>query len=163
MGRGAYRSGMEMNTLILTDGGRAEAGFAVAVDAGDCFVRAVAVATDAPYAEVYEAVAALSAETGGRRSARDGVSTKLARRFMESIGWAWTPTMTIGSGCTVHLDGAELPSGRLVARVSKHFTAVVDGVVHDNHDPRRIAIRCVDGVWGEPVATRCVYGYWSAA
>lgn len=41
----------------------------------------------------------------------------------------------------------ELPPGRLVVSVSKHLTAVVDGVIHDRYDPSR------DG-------TRCVYGYW---
>ena len=34
--------------------------------------------------------------------------------------------------------------------VSKHITAVVDGVIHDTFDPSR------DG-------TRCVYGYWQEA
>jgi hypothetical protein len=31
--------------------------------------------------------------------------------------------------------------------VSKHYCAVIDGVIHDTSDPSR------DG-------TRCVYGYW---
>ena len=56
--------------------------------------------------------------------------------------------MAIGSGCKVHLRADELPSGRLIVSVSKHLTAVIDGVIHDNHDPSR------DG-------TRCVYGYFS--
>jgi hypothetical protein len=43
--------------------------------------------------------------------------------------------MQIGSGCTVHLRADELPSGRLVVSVSKHLTAVIDGVIHDAHDP----------------------------
>jgi hypothetical protein len=36
-----------------------------------------------------------------------------------------------------------------VVALSKHYAAVVDGVVHDLYDPSR------DG-------TRCVYGYWTA-
>ena len=32
-------------------------------------------------------------------------------------------------------------------RLSRHITAVVDGVIHDTHDPSR-------------KGTRCVYGYW---
>jgi hypothetical protein len=55
--------------------------------------------------------------------------------------------MFIGQGCKVHLREGELPMGRLVVNLSKHFTAVIDGVVYDTHDPTR------DG-------TRCVYGYW---
>jgi hypothetical protein len=66
---------------------------------------------------------------------------------METIGWEWTPTMAIGQGCTVHLRADELPAGRLVVSVSKHWVAVIDGVIHDTYDCSR------DG-------TRCVYGYW---
>jgi hypothetical protein len=55
--------------------------------------------------------------------------------------------MQIGSGCTVHLRPKELPAGRLVVSVSKHLTAVIDGVIHDTHDCSRRG-------------TRCVYGYW---
>lgn len=57
--------------------------------------------------------------------------------------------MQIGSGCQVHLREDELPSGRLIVKVSKHLTAVINGVIHNSHDPSR------DG-------TRCVYGYWDA-
>jgi len=66
---------------------------------------------------------------------------------MQSLGFVWTATMRIGSGCKVHLDPDELPTGRLVVAVSKHYVAVVDGIVHDLYDPSR------DG-------RRCVYGYW---
>jgi len=39
---------------------------------------------------------------------------------------------------------------RLILSLSKHLAAMVDGVVHDTHDPSR-------------GGTRCVYGYWSEA
>jgi hypothetical protein len=55
--------------------------------------------------------------------------------------------MHIGSGCTVHLRAGELPEGPLVASLSRHLVAVVDGVIRDTHNPDR------DG-------TPCVYGYW---
>ena len=41
----------------------------------------------------------------------------------------------------------ELPMGRLVVSLSRHFAAVIDGLLHDNHDCSR------DG-------TKCVYGFW---
>ena len=69
---------------------------------------------------------------------------------MRGLGFVWTPTMQIGSGCTVHLRDGELPMGRLVVSLSGHYCAVLDGVVHDLYDPSR------DG-------TRCVYGYWRLA
>lgn len=133
---------------VFDDGGRAAAGFSVANDAGDCVVRSIAIAGQMDYKTVYEGLAAMSAELGGRRSARDGVTRKVFDAYLTSLGWQWTPTMQIGAGCQVHLRRDELPPGRLVVRVSKHMTAVVDGVIHDTHDPSR------DG-------TRCVYGYWT--
>jgi hypothetical protein len=64
---------------------------------------------------------------------------------MESIDWRWVPTMQFGSVCKVYLREDELPSGRLVINVSKHTTAVIDGVIHDTHDPSRNGTRCVNG------------------
>lgn len=133
------------------DGGRSAAGFQGA--ANDCVCRSVAIATGLPYAEVYRLINELAAaERTGRRkkgksSARAGVYTRTVRRLMKSLGWTWVPTMQVGSGCKVHLRDGELPNGRIVVSVSKHITAVIDGVIHDTYDPSR------DG-------NRCVYGYW---
>lgn len=135
------------------DGGRIAAGYKGSV--GDCVCRSIAIATGKPYQEVYEALNALaSTERTGKRkrgtsSARDGVYKATIRRYMESIGWQWVPTMSIGQGCKTHLRADELPPGRLVVSVSRHMTAVIDGVIHDTHDPSR------DGA-------RCVYGYFQA-
>lgn len=135
------------------DGGRAAAGFRGEAD--DCVARAVAIASSRPYAEVYNALASGSGcerATRGRRpkrSARNGIHVRRAwfRRYMESLGFSWHATMGIGTGCRVHLREGELPKGRLVVSLSRHSAAVIDGVIHDTHDPSR------DG-------TRCVYGYW---
>jgi hypothetical protein len=133
------------------DGGRAAAGFRG--DAGDCVVRAVAIATGKPYREVYDDLNALATTERigkyqrGRSSARNGVHRKTIRRYLEGLGWTWTPTMQIGSGCKVHLRAEELPSGRLIVSVSKHLVAVLDGVIHDTHDPAREGARCVYGYW----------------
>lgn len=136
-------------SYVHNDGGRAEAGYSTANDARDCVVRAIAIATERSYQQVYDEIGYLKAEAGGKCSGRDGVSTKVIRHYFEIIGWEWIPTMKIGSGCTTHLRSDELPPGRIVVRASKHLCAVVDGVVHDTTDPSR------DG-------TRCVYGYWKA-
>lgn len=136
------------------DGGRAAAGFRG--EARDCVTRSIAIIAGLPYREVYEAIAELGrAERPGKRqrarsSPRTGVRRPTERRYLEGLGFTWTPTMGIGTGCTVHLDAAELPSGRLLVSVSRHLTAVIDGVCHDTYDPSR------DG-------TRCVYGYYRKA
>lgn len=150
------------------DGGRAAAGFKGS--AGDCVVRAIAIASGRPYQEVYDDLFVLNRRAGGRKgnpkrcSPRDGnTSTKTIRRYLAGLGWRWVPTMEIGSGCKVHLTESDLPTGRLVVRLSKHLTAVVDGVIHDTYDPQRFAFdgltedEKIEGVG----ASRCVYGYWT--
>lgn len=142
--------------VVRTDGGRRRAGFRGEAP-GDCVVRAIAIATEAPYREIYDdlfATAKALAERGriprGSASPRDGVSPKVYGPWLAERGWLWTPTMRIGSGCTVHLRRDELPAGRLIVRLSRHLAAVVGGVLYDSHDSSR------DG-------TRCVYGYWTKA
>lgn len=130
------------------DGGRAHAGFKG--DARDCVARAIAIATEQPYRTVYDALAELEHQAGNPRSARNGVYRKSYDAYLVGLGWAWTPTMQIGSGCRVHLRADELPAGRLVVRLSRHVTAVVDGVVRDTYDPSRDGTRCVYGYWRRP-------------
>lgn len=137
---------------VYADGGRAAAGYKG--DASDCVTRAIAIATEKPYREVYDALNEIAklerprrGHGHGRSSARNGVKRPTFDRYIKSIGWVWTPTMFIGQGCRVHLRADELPTGRLIVRLSRHMSAVLDGVVHDTHDPGR-------------GGTRCVYGYW---
>lgn len=136
-------------TYQFHDGGRVEAGFKGT--AGDCVPRAFAIALDLPYREVYDDLAAREKAIGKPRSARNGVDKKVCRSFMADHGWDWTPTMGIGTGCQVHVRADELPTGRLALQLSKHVTAVVDGVVYDTYDPTRGGTRCVYGYWSLPV------------
>ena len=142
-----------MVKFVLNDGGRALAGYKG--KARDCVCRAICIASGLPYQQVYDALAkgtgSQRAGKNGKRpaSANNGINTsrKWFKDYMESIGFVWVPTMQIGGGCKVHVDANELPKGRLVLSLSKHYAAFIDGVLHDTHDSSR------DG-------TRCVYGYW---
>lgn len=134
------------------DGGRAMAGYRGL--AGDCATRAAAIVTGRSYQQVYDDIVALGARerASKRRKSkshpRTGVYAPTYNRLMMSYGFTWVPAMGIGTGCQVHLKDGELPDDRpIVCRVSKHYTAVIDGVIHDTYDPSR------DG-------TRCVYGWW---
>lgn len=147
---------------IYDDGGREAAGFKGS--AGDCVVRAVAIAADLPYSQVYAALSEgmRTQRATTKRSARNGVSTKRKwfKDYMTSLGWKWTPTMHIGSGCKVHLHDGELPAGRLIVAVSRHYVAVIDGVIRDTFDPQRVTVwKNADGTSG--ISRRCVYGFWS--
>lgn len=140
--------------FAYNDGGREAAGFKGKT--GDCVTRAIAIAANMPYAEVYALVnnagkkERLTKRRGSKSSARTGVHKKTTREIMFALGWKWTPTMQVGQGCKVHLRANELPAGRIIAAVSRHLVAVIDGVIHDTHDCSR-------------EGTRCVYGYWTKA
>jgi hypothetical protein len=140
-------------TTLITDGGRADAGFRG--ETGDCGCRAVAIATGRPYQEIYDAIIEEAAKERitkrkRRRShPRTGVWPATLGRVLFRYQFKWVATMGIGTGCKVHLRSDELPSGRIVARVSKHYVAVVDGVIQDSFDPTRDGKRCVYGYWIE--------------
>ena len=136
--------------FIEDDGGRFGSSFMGRTEARDCVVRALTIAACEDYGVVYAEIAYLSEQMGGRRSARDGVQPKVYKAWLAHRGFVWTPTMQIGSGCTVHMRPDELPSGRLVVRLSGHLCAVIDGVIHDTADPSRDGTRCVYGYWRRP-------------
>lgn len=165
--------------FIENDGGRRAAGFKG--NAGDCVCRAIAIASGRPYKEVYDALAHGNAnqrvtrrsKKAGRKSARNGiyVRCKWFKDYMATLGFKWTPTMGIGTGCQVHLHDGELPMGRLVVSVSGHYTCVINGVVHDMHNPQRDwhrmdfngASSSNDPRVTHSIQRRCVYGYWRLA
>lgn len=171
--------------FIYNDGGREAAGFHG--KAGDCVTRAIAIVSTAPYEEIYRELAARTGDqrksklTGKRSaSARNGINTRRQwfRDYMTAHGFIWKPCMEIGSGCKVHLAAGELPMGKLIVALSRHYTAVIDGVIHDTYNPQRDKSwsfepdhgqalkpnqgRNENGVWTE-IGGRCVYGYWSIA
>jgi len=149
-----------MIQFTKTDGGRAAAGFTNKTTAGDCVARAIAIASQRPYIEVYAELAEINARmrltnnrivkgVAGRRTASHGIYTKskVFKDYMKQMGFVWTPTMGIGTGCKVHVKTGELPMGRLVLNLSRHCAAVIDGVLHDAYDCSREGTRCVYGIW----------------
>lgn len=152
--RDAYRGDNDTRRgmiWIANDGGRTAAGYRGKT--GDCVTRAIAIASELPYQEVYDALNNMAqserlTKTRPRRSsARTGVHRRVYQAYLLSLGFVWHPTMQVGQGCRVHLRADQLPSGRLVVSLSRHLAAVVDGVLHDTHDCSR-------------AGTRCVYGYY---
>jgi len=149
----------------FNDGGRQTAGFKGMT--GDCVARSIAIASGLPYADVYAALAkGTGNQPAGKRgkraaSASKGISVtrKWFKDYMTSIGFVWVPTMGIGTGCKVHLHDGELPIGKLVVSVSKHYTAVINGVIHDTWNPQRETY-AVNADGTTHIFRRCVYGYW---
>lgn len=138
--------------FVYSDGGRSN--YFKADNVGDCVCRAICNAGGYDYKDIYDMLkeAARAEKTekhnGKRSSVRDGVYKDTRRKVLEELGWEWHPTMSFGTGCTVHLRADELPAGNLIVSVSRHLTCVRDGVLYDTYDCSR------DG-------TRCVYGYYT--
>jgi len=74
----------------------------------------------------------------------------------------------MGCSASPSTDG-ELPIGLLVVSWTSHYTAVIDGVIDDTHDPQRSASWTFEpvgqgrqtnhkGIWTE-IGGRCVNGY----
>lgn len=141
--------------FVYHDGGRQFAGYKGT--AGDCATRAAAIATGAPYQMIYDQINEIARRherrgkvKRGISNARTGVYPENMKRLMRLYGFLWVPTMGIGTGCQVHLRAGELPSGHLVVSLSKHYSAVIDGVLYDTGDVSREGTRCVYGYWIEP-------------
>ena len=143
-----------MKTFIYDDGGRKNAGYKGHTK--DCVTRSIAIVTGKPYKEVYDSLNKLSeSERLGKRkktksNPRKGVFRITYDKYLKSLGYEWVATMKIGSGCKIHLKSEELPKGKLIVRVSKHMTAVIDGIIHDTHNPSRNGTRCVYGYYYKP-------------
>lgn len=152
--RQEFEKGGTPMRVVITDGGRKAAGYTGKFGVGDCVTRALAVATGEPYADVYRTVEEFSRaerrRKPGRSSARRGVYPATMRKIMAHYGGVWTPAMGIGTGVQTHLRDGELPGGILIARLSGHVCAVIDGVVYDNGDPHRSGNRAVYGYWTFP-------------
>jgi hypothetical protein len=144
--------------FTFNDGGRGLAGFKGG--AGDCVVRAIAIATQLPYIQVYEDLLQANAAYANSRndklarrlnakgsSPRNGNHRNVFHDYILGHGFIWVPTMKIGTGCQVHLRAHELPSGTLIVKVSKHLTTIIEGVIHDTHNPSRGGSRCVYGYY----------------
>ena len=141
----------------FNDGGRLDAGYKGKT--GDCVCRSISIVTQKPYQEIYDYLANGNATQRkgkresktkqGKKTASLGINTnrKWFDKYMHQMGFIWVPTMKVGQGCKVHLKEDELPSGRIICKVSKHFVAVIDGVINDTYDCSR-------------QGTRCVYGYY---
>lgn len=138
---------------VYDDGGRKASGYKG--DARDCVCRAVAIATGWPYQSVYELIGLESRTERAKpgktcSSARTGVYKGTTRKLMARLGWKWVPIMGIGTGCTMHLKDGEIPTGRIIVKLSGHVAAIIDGVLHDTFDCSRNGTRCVYGYWVKP-------------
>ena len=127
---------------------------------GDCVPRAITIATELPYQIVFDELQRRQTEWRIKSNSKKAYHKKPHRNkcymgtykeaykpYLEELGWTWVPKMFIGQGFKTYLRKEDLPPGRLIVKVRKHLTAVVDGVVNDTWD-------CSQG------GNKGVYGYY---
>jgi len=134
------------------DGGRAAAGFMV--PAGDCACRATAIAMQRDYREVYDELDAFAKQfetqyEGVGEFYPSGVESgywhEALTAYLKPLGWRYVDG-PLELSERLHLNERELPSGRIICRLSKQYAAVIDGVLETTYDCSR------DEYF--------VYGYW---
>ncbi|MEK9767811.1 MAG: hypothetical protein VW683_02720 [Betaproteobacteria bacterium] len=131
-----------MTKYIYNDGGRSNY---FKGTAGDCAVRAMAIALELDYKQVYNELAQANAKgRGGVKSARNGIYKEDFNRVLESHGWTWVPAPKF-DGRKAYVG--DMPKGRVIARMAKHFVAVINGVAYDTWDSTE----------------KMIYGYWAKA
>jgi hypothetical protein len=131
--------------FVKDDGGRAAAGYKG--EANDCVCRAVAIATERPYQEIYGRLQEMIQAKFGPTKRPRGVEDQMLQELMKFLSWVWIPTTK-----TTHMRKDELPPGRLVVCVSGHAVAVVGGVIHDTWPSSRYGARFVQGYFKKDVS-----------
>lgn len=145
--------------FVYDDGGKSK--YISQKLSGDCFCRAVAIASGIEYIEVAKVISHFAAKerVSAKRlrkyksaksaisSAGAGVWKSTGERVLKHLGFEKVYSMRVGVGCEVHVKASELPLGRLVLSLSRHYAAVIDRVLHDNHDCSRDGTRCVYAIW----------------
>ena len=120
---------------------------------GDCVCRAIAIATNKDYLEVYNELNKLAKNEktknhyeNKRSSARNGVFKETWKLYLEQLGYKRVPTMFIGSGCQVRIEDFADKKGTYIVSVARHLTCIIDGVINDT--------------WNCSDSKTCVYGYY---
>jgi hypothetical protein len=131
-----------MGYFIENDGGKKKAGFKTL---NDCGIRAVAIANDISYNESRKILkTAMKKGKQGNGQISHGIYKEDMNSALKNLGWKWQSSPHIeGRKAKYH----DLPKGRVIARMAKHFVAVIDGHIHDTWD----------------CSEKMVYGYWVKA
>ena len=128
--------------IKYTDAGRSEAGFKTQ---GDCGIRAVAVACGLTYLESRKLLQehARKGKQGNGTISR-GIYKDDMDSALRSIVWVCRSAPKFHGRKARYYD---MPRGRIIVRMARHYAAVIDGTLHDTWDSRH----------------KMVYGYWEEA
>lgn len=124
---------------IYNDGGRKNAGYKGT--AGDCGVRAMAIALGISYKDAYIELAQANKDFGFAKSARNGILKLVFNTVLNRHGWYWKSAPKFISR---KARCSDMPDGYVIARQAHHYVAVLDGFPLD--------------IWDS--SEKMVYGYW---
>ena len=151
-----YPNGNHALAWRYDDGGRAVAGHPTDRRYGDCVCRAIAIATNLTYQEVYDDLeAGMRTQRRSKHETRNrdpdhgvNVNRKWFRDYMCELGFVWHPV----GRCRRYFVQEAIPlRGRIIVLLHDHVSAVIDGVIHDTYHPAEAT-----------TAAPCVrlHGYW---
>ena len=129
---------MSNSNFIYNDGGRSASGRKG--EARDCGVRAMAIALSLPYDQCYRELAQANKEAGYKKSARDGLYKDVYEKVLNKHGWFWKPAPKFEGRRAKAAD----TEGVCIARMARHFCAVIEGVPQDTFDSSE---KMVYGIW----------------
>jgi hypothetical protein len=129
---------MSNSNFIYNDGGRSASGRKG--EARDCGARAMAIALGLPYDQCYRELAEANKEAGYKKSARDGLYKDVYEKVLNKHGWFWKPAPKFEGRRAKAAD----TEGVCIARMARHFCAVVEGVPQDTFDSSQ---KMVYGIW----------------
>ena len=124
----------------------------------DCVVRAIAIASDMDYKEVYDLIHQRQKEWANKSrskaalrcrknpSPRAGVWKQVYIPIIEELGFRWVSTCEVGSSDRTYLSrsGSTLPKGTLIVKTRRPLQCVKDHILYYTHSS-----------FGN-----MVYGYW---
>lgn len=117
----------------------------------DSVCRSIAIATGMTYEETTNLLNKYIEESGYDvayiKNDYSRVAKEVAHKLLLNLQFTWVPRMLFACGCHTHLRKSELPNGTLIVSISKHFTCIIDGIIHDVYDPSRLGNRCVYGFY----------------
>ena len=136
--------------FLENDGGRSQS--RRPKQSNDCTVRALAIACEKPYDDVYGFLRTLGRECGRRFNMKILITPPRGRNGAEiqtflgaKLVWRSFPAVKGQRRMNPVQFTLTFTRGRFICRTAKHVFAVIDGVVYDT-EPES-ADRCIYGAW----------------
>lgn len=116
-----------------------------------CYTRALSNATGMDYKEAYNLISKYieqeELDEKFKHNDRNSMCKDVIKKVLSDLNWQYQSLMVFGKGTSNHICKNELPSGIIIAQISKGITCIKDGVLFDKYDVSRHDTRCCYAVW----------------